>query len=297
MAHTSTPVALAFMAGVLYYVSIGGDKMVEQINYQRPEVDSFGVATVDERYVMMNKSFQNGEYGECINYARSMIESALKYVYRMLKGVEIEKDLNKEYITLHQLSTKTLKLLNSELENADTIERIQIDMINIIDTIGNLRNATSVSHGSATRTKSVNEVEARYILFNSESIVLMLLDLLFNKTHSLKINAVGSIIDSNGLKKYSDFSYKDEKRDINYLVLEGTGTISQVSVTFPEWVDIKKDKEFFSDWISEFVEDDVTVEDRSTVGINKFMYYSKKKDFYYEVQIENNILYVTREFH
>lgn len=283
------------MAGVLYH-SHEVNKMVERINYQRPEVDSFGVATVDERYVMMNKSFQNGEYGECVNYARSMIESALKYVYRMLKGVEIGEALDREYVSLHLLSKKTLELLNSELDNEDSIEEIQEELIKIIDIIGKTRNATSVSHGSATRTKSVNKIETRYILFNAESIVLMLLDLLFNKTHSLKKNAVGSIIDPEGLKKYSDSSYKNEERDINYMVLPGTGTTSQVSVTFPEWVNIDKDKEFFSEWISEFVEDDVTVEDKSTVGINKFKYYSKKKDFYYEVQIENNILYITREF-
>lgn len=270
--------------------------MVERINYQRPEVDSYGVATVDERYKMMNKSFQNGEYGECVNYARSMIESALKYVYRMLKGVEIGEDLGREYMSLHLLSTKTLELLNSELDNEDSIEEIQEEMIKIIDIIGKTRNATSVSHGSATRTKSVNKIETRYILFNAESIVLMLLDLLFNKTHSLKKNAVGSIIDPEGLKKYSDSSYKNEERNINYMVLPGTGTISNISVTFPEWVNIDKDKDFFSEWISEFVEDDVTVEDKSTIGINKFKYYSKKKDFYYEVQIENNILYITREF-
>lgn len=275
---------------------IGGDKLSEIIRYQRPEVDSYGVATVDERYKMMNKSFQNGEYGECVNYARSMIESALKYVYRMLKGVEIGEDLGREYMSLHLLSTKTLELLNSELDNEDSIEEIQEEMIKIIDIIGKTRNATSVSHGSATRTKSVNKIETRYILFNAESIVLMLLDLLFNKTHSLKKNAVGSIINPEGLKKYSDSSYKNEERNINYMVLPGTGTISNISVTFPESVNIDKDKEFFSEWISEFVEDDVTVEDKSTIGINKFKYYSKKKDFYYEVQIENNILYITKEF-
>ncbi|MHC6248197.1 hypothetical protein ACYSJL_10200 [Lactobacillus delbrueckii] len=39
------------------------------------------VTSLEMKRDQMNQKFQNGEYGESINFARSLIEATLKYVY------------------------------------------------------------------------------------------------------------------------------------------------------------------------------------------------------------------------
>ncbi|QJU52049.1 hypothetical protein CK401_03029 [Lactiplantibacillus paraplantarum] len=66
----------------------------------RPEVDSFGIASIDERYSEMNDSYNEERYGESVNYARSMIESTCKWVYKALNDEDIDKD---RYLSLNKL--------------------------------------------------------------------------------------------------------------------------------------------------------------------------------------------------
>ncbi|KRN75664.1 hypothetical protein IV73_GL000157 [Weissella kandleri] len=271
--------------------------MKKIIEHQKPEIyiDSFPVVPVDDIYYKMNDSFNDERYDETVSYARSMIESTFKYVYGIIKGNSVSEDLKRQP-KLHELSVMTLKIFNNELANSENVIKMTKQVIDIIDAIGNMRNDTDSAHGPERRTIPVNKIEARFVKFNAESIVQMMLDLLFTKTHSLKRNAVNGIIDTNGLKKYNASSYKDEERDISYLVLPDSGIIHQVELTLPSHTNLELDSEFFSEHIADFVEDDVTSEDVSENGIHKYRYYSKKKDFYYDVLIQNNVIYISREF-
>ncbi|QBX93869.1 hypothetical protein DVH03_05665 [Lactiplantibacillus plantarum] len=263
----------------------------------RPEVDSFSVAAINERYSEMNDSYNEQKYGESVNYARSMVESTCKWIFKTMKGYEIDND---GYHPLPELAEITLRTLESELSSQEHITKIFKKLICTIVEIGKLRNSTSVSHGSSVRTESVTSVEARFVIFAAEDITLTLLDLLFNKTHSLKRNAVHSVIDSKGMTKlWENDIFVVYKLDEN--VSLGTGTefkvfkncnvIYQAKVTLPKGVDASSDQEFMSEHMRDYMEDDAI--EKGKRGISWYMYYSAKKDFMYEVQVEGNVIYIT----
>ncbi|ARO09915.1 abortive infection family protein [Lactiplantibacillus plantarum] len=263
----------------------------------RPEVDSFGVEAIDERYSEMNDSYNEKKYGESVNYARSMVESTCKWIFKTIKGYEIDKD---RYHLLPELAQITLHVLESELSSQEHITKIFNKLIATIVEIGSLRNSTSVSHGSSVRTESVTSVEARFVIFAAEDITLTLLDLLFNKTHSLKRNAVHSVIDPKGMTKLrEDDSFVTYKLDDNaslgtgteFTVFKNCNVIYQAVVTLPKWVDASSDQEFMSEHMRDYMENDAI--ETGKKGISGYMYYSAKKDFMYEVQVEGNVIYIT----
>jgi len=263
----------------------------------RPEVDSFGIASIDERYSEMNDSYNEERYGESVNYARSMIESTCKWVYKALNDEDIDKD---RYLGLNKLIKGTLSSLSSELAASERFPTVFDKVTDIVTEIGNLRNLTSVSHGSAVRSQTITPVEARFVIFAAEDITLTLLDLLFNKTHSLKENAVHSVIDPKGMTKLrEDDSFVTYKLDGNvslgtrteFTVFKNCNVINQVIVTLPKWVDANSDQEFMSEHMRDYMENDAI--ETGKKGISGYMYYSAKKDFMYEVQVEGNVIYIT----
>ena len=44
--------------------------------------------SITKKRSLMNERFQNKEFGEAINYARSMLEATCKYVYHEITGEE-----------------------------------------------------------------------------------------------------------------------------------------------------------------------------------------------------------------
>lgn len=266
----------------------------------RPEVDSYYVASVNERYQRMNDSYNDGDYGETINYARSMVESVCKYVYRQVKNSRMEDDIKDD--RLPKVVNTSLAVLKSEMSLPNEFKRLANDMSNTMVSLGKIRNKTSVSHGSDTRTIDISAPEAKYAAFMAESFTNFVLELLFNKTHSMKNNAIGSVVDTTHLRKISEIkdmiTYKDDLSDVTYLVTPGNNTIFQVKIDFPEIVDFKMDTEFFSEHIKGYVEDDAIIEDGKQTGIDEYKYYSPRKDFYYLVSInkETNVMYISRDF-
>lgn len=245
----------------------------------RPEITSYQVVAIDERYKAMNDSYNDADYGEAINYARSMIESACKYVFKILKNKEITEDYGYDgYISLYNLIKETLKTLNSELSQEDSIKDISKELIAIVNKIGNLRNQTSVSHGSSVRTKPITAIETRFIIFAAENITVTLLNLLFNKTHSLKHMAVGSVIDKTGLElmfeSESSAMYKNDTGN-SFSIFPGSDVIYQVTLTLPDKTSFTNDKEFYLDHIRGYMEDDA--EEVIKKGEEVFDFYSKKK--------------------
>lgn len=129
-----------------------------------------------------------------------------------------------------------------------------------------------------------------------------ILELLFNKTHSMKNNAIGSVIDTEHLKKMYEgdgmITYKDDRFNVTYTVTPGNNTIFQAEIRLPKIVDFSMDTEFFSDHIKGYLEDDAIIESGEQTGIDEYKYYSPKKDFYYLVSINRttNVVLISRDY-
>lgn len=264
------------------------------------EVTSFEVPTVNNMYYRMNNSFNKNEYDNSLNYARSMIESACKYIFKTLNGSRIEDVFgigrNHDYVSLNNIVKETLKILNDELSESDKIQNISSKTIDLINDIGSLRNGTPVSHGSEVIHKSITKIEASFVMFSSENIVTLLLELLFNKTHSFKENAVGSVIKEYDFEKYKvgdDFIRYVEHRGnamVSYETFSDTGVIYQVSVQLPG--SDSSDSELFTDHARDYMEDDANL--RLTKGPQSYIYHSNDKDFDYEVEYSGDTIYITK---
>ncbi len=266
----------------------------------RPEVDSYNVECVTERYQKMNDSYNEGDFGETVNYARSMVESTCKYTYRQLKGTHMDKDFGIK--PLPSIVEKCLEVLYKEISLPESYNDLASKMIDTMKELGKIRNKTSVSHGSDVRTEDISAPEAKYAAFMAEGFTVFILELLFNKTHSMKNNAIGSVINTDNLQKISEdksyIEYKNNQFKITYMVTQKNNTIFQVEIQLPAYIQFDESEEFFSDHIKGFVEDDVQIVNMKQTGINQYQYYSPKKDFYYEVSINKvtNVLYISRDY-
>jgi len=118
----------------------------------------------------------------------------------------------------------------------------------------------------------------------------------------MKNNAIGSVIDTEHLKKVNEgdsmITYKDDRLSVTYLVTPGNNTIFQAEIQLPEVADFSMDTEFFSDHIKGYLEDDAVIENGEQTGIDEYKYYSPRKDFYYLVTINRatNVIYISRDY-
>lgn len=264
------------------------------------EISSFGVPVVSEAYYKMNDCFNKNEYEQCVNYARTMIESTCKYIFQVIEGSSIErihgKGPSKNYVSLNDISKYTLKSLNHKLLDASNIEYISESMQNLINGIGNVRNGTSTSHGSNKIRRSITPAESKFVIFTSESMVIFLLELLFNKTHSLKENAVGSVITPKDFKRYDvgdDYIRYVENRgnvEISYETFADTGVIYMVTVQIPG--SDSSDVELFTDHTRDYMENDAEVLRKK--GPQSYVYRSDNKDFEYEVEYNDDTIYIVK---
>ncbi|MGK4059046.1 abortive infection family protein [Loigolactobacillus coryniformis] len=273
---------------------------MNHININRPELDSYVIAAVNEPYTAMNKAYNAQEYSEAVNYAKAMAESTCNYVYKLLKGKTLQEEKG-SYQNLHKVTSESLKALRSELTHPDLMSNISNEMVSIIDKLGQVRNATSVAHGSGRRVEPIAPVEARYLMFMSESFCTFVLDLLFNKTHSLKTNAVGSVLDPDGMKIYHAADGNIEaavaEDGTRYEVNNANNVIFMVTVEFELPLNTELDAEYLSDYIRGYVEDDAVIDKPTATGLNAWRYYSPSKDFYYDVSFVKNTLYISTDWH
>ncbi|WCG34928.1 abortive infection family protein [Companilactobacillus farciminis] len=264
------------------------------------EISSFGIPVVSAAYYKMNDCFNKNEYEQCINYARTMIESTCKYIFQIIEGYSIEqvhgKGHNKDYISLNDISKYTLESLNHELSDASNIGYISKDLQDLINKIGDIRNCTSISHGSGKKRNSITPAESKFVIFMSESMVIFLLELLFNKTHSLKENAVGSVVTPKDFKRYNvgdDYIRYVENRgdvEISYETFADTAVIYMVTIQIPG--SDSSDVELFTDHTRDYMEDDAEL--LKEKGPQSYVYRSDNKDFEYEVEYNGDTIYITK---
>lgn len=247
------------------------------------------------RHTAMNDAYMNHEYNESVNLARTLIESTCKYVYHELTGKEIEvAEGTKTHvgynISLYKMIEKCLEQTKGLMTYKEDLDNISDNLCEIVSKIGEIRNSSSLSHGSRHRDIPIQKHEARFIISISEDICMLLMDLLFERTIVHKHNAIGSIIDKQGLKQYGD-AYQTEGDPIFDVRFETFGDIIYtISLTFKkcldfningDLLDINIEGDSIDDYIKDYLPDDVG--SAKTIGPLKYNYYSDSQDKNYEV--------------
>ncbi|TFI66657.1 hypothetical protein CKN82_11225 [Carnobacterium divergens] len=254
---------------------------------QYRRIEDYNIPVLKKRFNKMYQSYFDKDYGEAINYARSLIETTCKLCYNEIKGEEIEGD--REFLNLNQMLNKTIELLKKEItsEEVTKILEYQLDMIvKSCNQVGKIRNRTSVSHGSIHESEDIQADETKFIMLISENMCTFLVDLLHTKTHSQKKGAIGSILDTEDLTEYGN-EYVDEEKKVRYTTIGEI--INSITLTFDN-IDIDVDQEFISDHVRDYVEDDAEI-----VGIKDISNYkmrSDKKDINYSVRYTDFTEYV-----
>lgn len=250
---------------------------------QYRRLEDYPVKCIKERFEKMYTSYDDNDYGEAVNYARAMIESTCKYCYFQIEKEEIEGEST--FLNLNRLINKTIELFKNEI-STNQVPMIIEDLFKMIEKtvskIGNTRNETSVSHGSRVRVKEISKDETKFIMLISENICTFFMDLLHTKTHSQKKGAIGSILQTDGLKQYGN-QYEDEIRNIRY-VTTGEGIIYSLEKTLIGGdLNIELDKSLIWEHIKEFMEDDSKWMRQTSE--NEYEYYSDNKDLFYYITI------------
>ncbi|KEZ14844.1 hypothetical protein Lp90_1028 [Lactiplantibacillus plantarum] len=250
------------------------------------EFSSYQVTSLQQKHSLMNSKYERGEYGEAVNYARTLIESTCSYVYHELTDCELEKTEGRHtksgyYIGLHDMIKSCLNKLTALMEYPEKVQKMSTDLINLVDIIGNIRNNSATSHGGRHAAISTRKSETRFIISIAEDVCMMLMDLLHERTILEKDNAIGSVINMDGLKKYDD-AFQSENDFLTKRFLTSGGIIYQVDLTFnKKFIDQNIDSEFINDHILDYLPDDIGV--AKLLAKQKYQYHSDRQDRDYTV--------------
>lgn len=259
-----------------------------KINY--PEIEQFDVVSVTEHFTSMNVAFNESDYSKAINFAKSMLESTVRWIYLQIKGEDM-----KDGGSLFSKVKDMIKILKPNLIGEEFIEEILENQIDIIGDVGRVRNYTAESHGHADRVAHFKKAQAQYIMYTATANCNFLLELYYYNTNSAKENAVGSPITVKDNFKKFDNIYRDDEAGVTYCLEETTGIIRQVIIKLNIKIEPDKDGEFFREHIDPFIEDDAQQIKQS---IQTYTFYSKNRDMHYTVDLtgEGKLIYITKEY-
>lgn len=251
------------------------------------EFSSYQVTSLQQKHSLMNSNYECGKYGEAVNYARTLIESTCSYVYHELTGHELEETeghLTKAgdyYISLHDMIKACLNKFDALMSYPEKVQKMSKYLINLVDTIGNIRNHSAASHGGRRAAVSTRKSETRFIISIAEDVCMMLMDLLHERTVLEKDNAIGSVINTDGLKQYGD-DFQSEDDFLTKRFLTSGGIIYQVDLTFnKKFITQKIDSEFINNHILDYMPDDIGA--AKLLGNRKYQYHSDRQDRNYTV--------------
>ncbi|MBB1069678.1 abortive infection family protein [Limosilactobacillus sp. RRLNB_1_1] len=262
--------------------------------------------SITNKRSLMNERFQNKEFGEAINYARSMLEATCKYVYHEITGEEAEiSEGRNNYITLKHLSDVTINKLSALISHNEMIIGIKDNVTKIIYGIGNVRNEGSASHGSRIRNIEPQREETLYLMSLAEDTCNFLLKLLYTRTHIEEVNVVNgkfSESDLNNLgEKFEqtdgDFNYKVTDDMIDTFFWVRNEIVIQVTVTFKKpYYDLNTSSESINEYIDDFLPEDVRGKKRNN-GEKSFTVYSERHDRNFSINLDETnegvVAYIT----
>ncbi|MFT8728653.1 MAG: abortive infection family protein [Oenococcus oeni] len=250
--------------------------------------DSYYVKAVTQHFQDMDKSFQEDDYDNVVNYAKSMIESALKYVHRVLTG----KNISKKTTSLVEQAKQTFDAFKLNNPNDEIFSNTFNNLNKVILGISRVRNSTSISHGGEDSNQRITCIQARFIYVTSIAVSNFLLDLLFERTNSFSDNIVGGKINKNSATIQRSCSYdqgnsitmyKDESN--KFMTVEyfcnGLEIITKVELILSKA--ISTDRNEIEEHITDYIEPDADfVRPKSE---HCLIYHSDKRSIYYNVNI------------
>lgn len=265
------------------------------------EFDSFQVVALNKKHEAMNTAYMNSEYGEAINYARTLIESTCKYVYHELTDEELEIEeghyisaTGTYFANLNVIIKSCLKKLSTIIEYPEEIAEMSKEITELVNITGSVRNSSSLSHGNRHGNLEPQRTETRFFISIAEDICMLLLDLLHERTTIEKPNAIGSIINPEGLTKYDD-AYQKSNTFLTVRYLTVGQVVQQVDLTFKNGINMRTDGEFVNGHIKDYLPDDAGKLKQLTS--NSYQYYSDRQDKHYEVLYEETtdslLVYIT----
>lgn len=253
------------------------------------------VTSLEMKRDQMNQKFQNGEYGESINFARSLIEATLKYVYHEITHKELEQDKGREnnngyYIGLKKMAEVTLNKLSSLINHKELIKKISDNLSEVIANIGTMRNESAISHGSRIRNIEPQKEETLFVISISEDICIFLLKLLYARTQVEEKNVIGGRFDKQCLPDFKSISsysnnshYKVKNSFAMYDYYLAGDLISSIEITSAE-LNENIDNELIKDMIRDVLPPDV--DDFKEQAPHNYKCYSSRHDRYYDIVFE-----------
>lgn len=258
--------------------------------------------SISQKRSLMNEKFQNKQYGEAVNYARSMLEATLKYVYHEITNKEAEiSEGHRGYISLKKLSDSLIDELAPLVSHRDILVNIKDNVIKIICRIGEVRNKGAASHGSRTRNIEPQREETLYLLGLAEDTSNFLLKLLYTRTHIEEPNIVGGILDIDKLTNTNseniddekincqdgDFHYQEKHEMFNVDYWVQNEIIIQVQISLnKKYYDLKDTGESIDEMIDSFLPEDVRGQKKRN-GERSYSAYSCRHDKNYDIKLED----------
>ncbi len=250
--------------------------------------DSYYVKSVTQHFHEMDESYKKEDYDNMVNYAKSMIESALKYSYKAMTG----KEFTHKTIVLSDQATQAFNEFNLVNSNDVDLAETLKTLLKTIIKIGNVRNTTSPSHGNTNPNPHITKIQAKFVYVTSIAIANYIIDILFDKTNSFSKNVVGGKIDKSPdeIKKLekidqgnSTFMYKNDSN--NFLTVEyfcnGPEIITSVELRFSNAIFI--DRNDIEEHIRDYIESDAKF--IKAISEHNLIYHSEKRSIDYKVNI------------
>lgn len=258
--------------------------------------------SISQKRLLMNEKFQSKRYGEAINYARSMLEATLKYVYHELTSEEAEiREGHNGYVSLKRLSDSLVDTLAPLISHKEILVNIKDNVTKIICGIGNVRNAGAASHGARIRNIEPQREETLYLLGLAEDTSNFFLKLLYTRTHVEEPNVVGGLFSIDELPSINLNNVQTRKIDgqdgnfnyqincplfsVDYWVQNKIVIQVQISLKKPHY-DLKNMGESIDEIIDEYLPNEVRGQKRRN-GENSYSVYSSRHDKNYDIKLEN----------
>jgi hypothetical protein len=196
--------------------------MTDVINLQdfRTRADVFPVGGIQEKFIEMTTQYNEGNYGDAVAMAKTLVESTCAYVYHTVTNKEIEEDKGRVQVTgnytigMYTAVRETLNLFAAQLPNFEQTEKIAKTTCDLVQSIANLRNSAAAAHGGRKRSIPPAKLEALLAIEISEDLAASLLLMLHTYKYPDDSNVIGSFID----KRDDMESYVDVNDSGRYVV-------------------------------------------------------------------------------
>ena len=224
--------------------------------FQLPSLNN----AIDDDLNNLNKSWNNKDYDSSINYAKSIVESTSKFIYFLIKDKESPNG------NLNDVVKTAIQAMGLDY----TMAQYQL-IKDIINKVGNVRNHTSVSHGTRKLISNNSKEEARFYCALCVDFSTYLLKI-YNQKFGARNRICGKIYPEN--EKNVSLSVEG----YNVWLTRTLDYISDASIEFNINVDLEDAINEAADVINKVLPEGANWNDRVRKDKNKFQVNSTKYD-------------------